>query len=117
MIADSLEFTISGNKYEIKDVKVGNFIDFEKAKAQLSGGLYGHIFRMGTVAGDEALTMIDIESFFIAFCPNVLKDLKCNSFRDLGVKDYNEIKKVYVEVLVVWYNNYVNSLRPKKDEE
>jgi hypothetical protein len=116
---ESLEFKIKTNLYKVNDVRAGHFIDFEKMKASLSNGLYGSMFRMGTVASDEALTMIDAESFFSVFSPKTLEDLNCKSFRDLGLKDYQEIKKVYIEQIVPWYNGYLKLLMPeqKKEEE
>lgn len=117
MVNSYLEFKVKTNIYKIEDVRVGHFIDLEKVKASLSGGMYGSIFRMGTVASDEALTMIDIEAFFTVFVPKLLKDLQSDSFRDLGFADYNEIKKVYVEKVIPWYNEYVKSIREVQNVE
>lgn len=111
MVNDFLEFRVKNNTYKIEDIRVGHFIDLEKMKASLSGGMYGPMFRMGTVASDEALTMIDIESFFTVFSPQLIKDLKSKSIRDLSMQDYNEIKKVYVGTIVPWYNEYLKEIK------
>lgn len=111
MVNSFLEFKVKTNVYKIEDVRVGHFIDLEKVKASLSGGMYGSMFRMGTVASDEALTMIDMEAFFTVFTPKLLKDLQTDSFRELGFADYRELKNVYVETIVPWYNEYVKSIR------
>lgn len=117
MVDQSLELKVKSNTYKIDDLRIGKFIDYERMKASLSGGMYGSMFRMGTLSGDEALTMIDIEAFFTVFCPQVLKDLKCESFKDLGLKDYKEIKTVYVEKIVPWYNQNVEVLSPKREQK
>jgi hypothetical protein len=114
---DKLEFRIKQNVYKVEDIRIQNLIDFEKMKAMISGGMYGSIFRMGTTTGDEALTMIDMESFFAAFCPKVLKDLECSDFKMLGIKDYQEIKKVYAEEIIPWYNQVVSAMNPPKKEK
>lgn len=116
MLKETIEFKVKGNSYKIEDVRIGHFIDFERTKATLSGGMYGSMFRMGTVSGDEALTMIDVEAFFAVFCPEFIKDLKVKSFKDLGLKDYNEIKTVYIDKIVPWYNDYIKVLRPEKKQ-
>lgn len=116
MINQPLTFTIKTNSYTIDDVRIKHFIDFEKMKASVSAGLYGSIFRMGTMSSDEALTMIDIESFFNVFCPQVLVHLEAKDFKELGFQDYLEIKEIYSEKIVPWYNNYIKILRPKKTE-
>lgn len=108
-----LEFTIKGNEYRVKDIRVGNFIDYERYKASLSGGMYGSIFRMGTFSGDESLLMVDIEAFLTVFTPTVLKDLKCDSFKDLGIEDYKIVKAVYLEKILPWYGEYIKALKPE----
>ena len=117
MLNDSVEFKIKQNTYKIEDVRVGHFIDFERMKASLSGGMYGQMLRMGTVAAEEALTMVDIEAFFTVFCPKLIKDLESERFKDLGLKDFKEIRKVYIDKIVPWYNSYIELLKPEKVDE
>lgn len=116
MINETLKFKIKSNHYEISDVRIGHFIDFERLKATLSAGMYGSIFRMGTRTGDEALTMIDIEAFFTVFCPKLMEDLQCKSFKELGLVDYMSIKEVYTEKIIPWYNEYIKLLDNRKDD-
>jgi len=107
-----LEFKVKSNTYTIKFPNVGQIEDIECNKQLISKGMYASLMQMNTKAANDALDMIDMEAFFSILCPDIVKDLKCDSFRDLGVVDYMELKKSYIDQFVPWWTKIQKILRP-----
>lgn len=57
--------------------------------------------------------MIDMEAYFSVLCSKLIEDLRCNSFSDLGLLDYMELKKVFKEKFVPWWNEIEQLLHPQ----
>lgn len=124
MIDRQLEINVKGNKYIIEFPNVGKFQNIETMKQVLSKGMYGALINTGTVTASQALDMVDIEahlSILIRGDDNgknkLLKDLKCDSFSELGLEDYLELKKIYDDTFLPWWNNILELLNPKKKQE
>ena len=97
---DSVEFEVKGRVYHLNFPTVGEYYRIECLKQTLSNNNYGGLMVGGTVASIRALDMIDIEATLSVLVPQLVKDLKTESIAKLGIKDFNEIKKVYVEKIV-----------------
>lgn len=111
----SIELKVKGNSYQIEFPNVGKFQNIESTKQVLSKGMYSSLLSTGTVSSMEALDMIDMESYFNTLAPQLLKDLKCNTFSELDLEDYVELKKVYFEQFIPWWNDIMKLLNPKKE--
>ena len=111
-----LIFEIKGKTYEVKDLRVGKFIDLWKMRTALSMGTYGQMYRTALESSDQALLAIDIEAFFSVFCPDMINDLKPGSIRDLGVIDYLELRDIYEIHIKPWLDK-VEKLMGKKEDE
>lgn len=107
---------VKGNDYIIEFPNVGKFQSIETMKQVVSKGMYSSLLSTATISSAEVLDMVDMESYFSVLAPKLLKDLKCDSFGDLDIMDYLELKKVYLEQFIPWWNNILDMLRPKKDE-
>jgi len=114
---DQLIFSVKGQSFTVQSPSVGNFIDLWKMRSILSSGNYGNIYRFGMAIADEALLMIDIESFFTVFCPLFIKSLKSGSIRELGLEDYNELKEVYNSQILPWLESIEKLMVHKKDDK
>lgn len=97
---DSVEFVIKGKSYTIHYPTVGEYYKIECLKQSLSNNNYGGLLVAGTASSIKALDMIDIEANLSVLAPSLIKDLKVGSISGLGIKDFNEIKKVYIETIV-----------------
>lgn len=112
-----IEMNVKGNRYIIEFPNVGKFQQIETMKQVLSRGMYSSLLPMNTISSIEVLDMIDIEAYLTVMCPKLIKDLKCDSFSELGLEDYLELKKVYQKEFVPWWNKIIDLLNPKKAEK
>jgi hypothetical protein len=110
---ESLFFELKGKKFEIEFPNVGKYRSIESLKQSLSMGEYGNMLRSAINTSDEALDMIDMEAYFTILCPQIFKLLKCNSFGELGLKDYMEIKDAYKTQFIPWWTGIEEILHPK----
>lgn len=113
---EQLTVTFKGKNYTSKPMNVGNFIDFTKMKSLLSDGQYGAIWRMATGHGDETLLMIDIQAFINVFFDNIVKDMKV-PIKELGLSDYKEVRKLYVEKMFAWVDRHTKVLNDVDEKE
>lgn len=113
---EQLNFIIKNRKYATETVTIGRLIDLWKFRSMLSGGTYGQMYRMGLTTSDDALTAIDIESFFMSFCPDFIKDLKPGSIRELGIEDYKELRDMYINHIATWMLQIEESMKEKAGE-
>ncbi len=109
--------TQGDNAYTIKTPSVGDFYDIEVNKQMLGKGFYSSIVQTGTVSAQHAADMIDIEAHLSILCPDLLKDLKATSFRDLGLEDYNEVKTVYIKNFVPWWKTIQDMLKVEGEKQ
>ena len=114
MIDRTLELFVKGNKYLLEFPTVGTFQNIEAMKQVLSKGMYGSLMSTGTISAIEALDMVDMEAYLSIMAPKLIKDLKCDNFGDLGLEDYIELKQVYTEKFIPWWNSILELLQPKK---
>ena len=112
---EQLVIQFKGKNYTSKQMTVGNFINLMKMKSIVSDGQYGSIWRMTTGTGDEALLMIDIEAFITVFFPEMVSDLKV-PIKDLGLKDYKDIKQLYTEKMFKWVDRHMKILNDVESE-
>lgn len=123
-INENLVFTLKGRSYNLTFPRVGEYRTIEAMKQTLSLNTYGSMSRSMMKSSEEALDMIDMEAYFTVLCPKVVEDLKCESFSELGLLDYLDIKKVFKEKFIPWWNEIEIILHPTvqkrevvKDEE
>lgn len=114
---ETLNFVVNGNSYPINFPTVGDYYAIEASKQSLSLGFYNSLSESSVVSAYNATDMIDIEATLTILCPQLIKDLKCESFRKLGIKDYLMIKQAYIEQFVPWWKSIQELLNPKKNNE
>ena len=95
-----IKVTIRENSYKATFPKVGQLIDIENMKAILSNGMYGSMESSRTIDSQFALDMIDMEAYYSVLIPDLIKDLKVKSFRDLEIEDSVELRKIFVKDLL-----------------
>lgn len=95
MITESKKIKIRGKEYTLTFPNVGQYYEIEAMKQRLGRGFYNTMLGNPTKTAQEALDMIDIEATISILMPELMKDLKVDSFSQLGLLDYQDIKKVY----------------------
>lgn len=103
---------IIGNSYSVSFPTIGQFQAIESLKQVISKGMYSNLMNTNTKSAYASLDMIDVEAHFSVLCPQLLKDLKCDSFMNLGIEDYMIIKKVYDEQFIPWWNEIMGLVSP-----
>ena len=114
MIERQLTLNVKGNNYVAEFPNVGTFQNIETMKQVLSKGMYSALMGMGTVSSSEALDMVDMEAYFSVLYPKLIKDLKCDSFGELGLEDYKELKTIYSEKFIPWWGTILDLLQNKQ---
>ena len=123
MNIENLDFKVNGNTYTIKFPTVGEYRAIETMKQTLSANNYSSMSRSMMVTANEALDIIDLEAYLTVLCPKLIEDLKCDSFSQLGLLDYKELRDAFKKQFLPWWNDIEKLLRPepinqeKKDEE
>jgi hypothetical protein len=101
---------IKGKTYLVEFPNVGKFRTIENIKQALSGGQYGNLLRSGTVDTERALSMIDVEAYISVLAPQLLKDLKVDSFSELGIMDFREIEIEFENTFIPWWNKVMKAI-------
>ena len=88
---------VKGREYRISFPNVGQYYDIEALKQSLGKGFYNMMLGNRSVAAQNA---IDIEATITVMMPDLVKDMKVKSFRDLGLADYTEIREIYDKEII-----------------
>jgi hypothetical protein len=113
---ETLNFKVGENTYTINFPTVGEYYAIQASKQSLSVGYYNSLSESMVKSANNAADMIDIEATLTILCPSLLKDLKRESFKKLGLKDYLIVKKAYVEQFVPWSKEIEELLNPSKKD-
>ena len=107
------------NEYIIKAPNVGQFYDIEVNKQMFGKGVYGAIIKTSTLSAQQAADMIDIEAHLKVLMPESFfkEDLKVESFQELGIDDYNQLKGTYIDVFLPWWTQIQDSLKINQDDD
>lgn len=101
--------------YTANTPTVGDLWDVEVAKTVLSNGRYGAVMSNKTVWSENALDNIDMFAYLSVFLPKLIEDLKIDSWKELGVFDLEEIRKVYVAEFLPWFNKFDSMLKKARE--
>lgn len=112
-INENLVLNFRGENFSIKFPRVGEYRNIEVMKQSLSANAYGGMIRSMSQSSEEALDMIDMEAYFTVLCPTFLEKLKCDSFSELGLVDYAEIRNIFKTNFVPWWRAIEKLLRPE----
>lgn len=104
-------FVVKGNKYVVKFPTIGQFLDIEARRMELSSGTYSLMLKSALISSQTALDMIDMAAQLSVLCPDVIKDLKASSLLDLDIIDGRELLESYNEQLRPWMNEWMTLLR------
>ena len=113
---ETLNFKVGENTYTIKFPTVGEYYAIQASKQSLSVGYYNSLSESMVKAANNAADMIDIEATLSVLCSDIMKDLKCDSFKKMGLKDYLMVKESYINQFVPWWREIEELLNPTKKD-
>lgn len=108
-----LNFQFNNRNYVIEFPNIGQYRQIDVLKQSLSLGQYGNMMRCLTAQSEQSLDSIDMESYFSILCPDLIKDLKIESFNELKLPTYIKLKKQYIDQFVPWWKEIENMLKPE----
>lgn len=109
--------TIKAQLYSVKFPTVGDFIDIEVMKQNLSGGTYGNMLKTGLITQRAALDRINMIAYFSVLIPELKKDLKVDIFSDIDLIDSIELVQVYKKEIEPWIEEWLNVIKEGVAEE
>lgn len=109
--------SIKGKEYTISFPNVGQYYDIEALKQSLGKGYYNALLGNHTKAASDALDMIDIEATVRVLMPDLIKDMKVSNFRELGIKDFMEIRRIYDKEIFPFLKEVQMILNPPPTEK
>lgn len=115
------EFRVKTNSYTIKFPTVGQFLDIESRRMQLSNGSYSMLLRSALISSGTAMDMIDMAATLSVLCPDLIKDIKAPSLMDLDPFDANELLTAYNTDIKSWIDKwmgvFINAVNKDKKED
>lgn len=109
-ISNECVLSIGGNSYTLNKPTMGQILDIQTMKAQITRGSYGQIVRNMDELGIMSLDIVDMISIIHSLCPQVLDDMKVENWDQLDPFDMMDIYKGYVETVLPWYQQYTKDL-------
>jgi hypothetical protein len=106
----SIVLKVQENSYEIKHPTIGQLIDIELLKAQITNGNYGKMVGNLSQSSILSLDMVDTFAHFRIMCPNLLNDLTVENWGDLGSLDSLDLFEAYVKQFKPWYDEFSTHL-------
>jgi hypothetical protein len=103
-------FEAGGNTYTINKPDIGQLLDIQTMKAQITRGNYGQIVRNLDEVGVMSLDIVDMIAVLSSLCPEVITDLKVDNWSKLDPFDILDLYKGYHETVHPWYSKYSKDL-------
>lgn len=105
---------IKGHEYKMSFPTVGQYYEIETQKQFLGRGYYNTLLGNRTQAAADALDMIDIEATLTVMLPDLLADMKVTSFKQLGIKDYVEVRDIYNKEVLPFIKEVEKIMNPNR---
>ena len=98
---------IKGHEYKMSFPTVGQYYEIETQKQFLGRGYYNTLLGNRTQAAADALDMI-------VMLPDLLADMKVTSFKQLGIKDYVEVRDIYNKEVLPFIKEVEKMMNPNR---
>ena len=99
-----------GNTYTLKKPTIGQLLDIQTLKAQITRGSYGQIVRNLDEIGIMSLDVVDMIAVLSSLCPDVITDMKVSNWAELDPFDILDLYKGYQATVHPWYSQYSKDL-------
>lgn len=100
------KFIFKSKEYQLEFPTVGQYLQIEEEKVNLSKGKWGDFIKSGTLSSMRAIQMIECMALLKTLCPDFVKNLNVESFNEIDLKDFAELVKVYIKEINPWYSSW-----------
>lgn len=114
-ILNQPSFSFKGKGYTTNPINIGSLLDIEVMKGVITNNQYGILVAHGTVLSNWNLDNVDMFSNLMILCPDLMKDIKAKSWRDLSIEDINEMRGEYKKEFAPWLEQQLAFLTPTKE--
>ena len=115
-IKREISVKLQGQEFKIPFPNMGQILDIEIFKANISKGQYAALVATRSQASIMALDFIDAVSTFLVLIPELHSKLNIESLNDLDPIASQELSVQYKHVYFPWYNEIVDAVRLKENE-
>lgn len=98
--------TIDNREYNLEFPSVGEYIEIETLKTDISLGKFAQLLSSRTVSSLRAIQIVEIVAILTVLCPQLIEDLKVKSILDLDIQDFIKIMKSYQKDVAPWYKDW-----------
>lgn len=114
-----IKFKFNEKEYSIEYPTVGQYLDIERKKIEISGGQWGNLIGANTKSSSRAVQIIDCLANIVVLCPDLLKDLKpeAKNLMDIDAKDFTILVVAYNKQVRNWYSEWFKEFNDIFQEE
>lgn len=110
-----LFFDFEGREYEIEFPTVGEYIEIENKKIQISKGFWSELLGARTISSLRSVQIIECISIISVLCPAILEDMKVD-IKNIDILDFTKILKLYQDKIQGWYSNWFKNFNDVMNE-
>lgn len=98
--------TIDNRNYNLEFPSVGEYIEIEALKTDVSLGKFAQLLSSRTISSLRAIQIIEIVAILTVLSPKLVEDLKVKSILDLDIQDFIKVMKAYQKDVAPWYKDW-----------
>lgn len=114
-LSRKLFFEFEGREYEIEFPTVGEYIEIENKKIQISKGFWSDLLGTRTISSLRSIQMIECISIISVLCPAILEDMKID-IKNIDILDFAKVLKLYQSKIQDWYSEWFKSFNDIMNE-
>lgn len=99
-------FEFQGRKYTIEFPNVGQYMDIETEKVNLSLGKWGDLISARTLSALRSIQIMECLAVLKVLCPKIFEDMNVSDYRKIDAKDFMLLVKVYNKEVSPWYSRW-----------
>ena len=99
-------FVFKDREYKIEFPTVGQYIDIETEKIELSSGKWSDLVISRTVSAYRAIQLVECIAILKILCPKLFEDMKVLNYKDIDAIDIFIIQLSLILILL-YYLNYL----------
>lgn len=113
-MTEKLKLSIQGMDYEIDFPNVGQELDIQLLRHQLTDGKYGVMSVSPDTMDQYQVLIVDMISTFSTLIPQLKETLTAKSYLKLSQKQAHELLSVYTDTYVPWHTGWMRIITAPK---
>lgn len=99
-------FVFKDREYKIEFPTVGQYIDIETEKIELSSGKWSDLVISRTVSAYRAIQLVECIAVLKILCPKLFEDMKVSDYKDIDAIDFTLLLKLFTKEINPWYSSW-----------